>query len=252
VFTKVKTPEEIERLRASGQMLATVLKVLDKQIGPGHTTLEADALARTELKKLGGKPAFLGYDDFPAVLCTSVNDEIVHGLPTQRELKDGDLITFDFGVNYEGMITDAAFTKYLGTKPSQDIQRLLKGTAAGLPAAAGVLKDGVRVGDISAAVEAILKAHRLGIVREFVGHGVGHQVHEEPNIPNYGTAGTGPVLQAGMTIAIEPMAMLGEERIAIYADGWTAATADHSLSAHFEETILITKNGAEILTEREA
>lgn len=250
MFTKVKTPKEIEALRVSGRMLAAVLNILDKQIGPGHTTLEADALARKELKKLGGQPAFLGYDDFPATLCTSVNDEIVHGLPTQRELKEGDLVTFDFGVNYEGMITDAAFTKYLGEKPTSDIKRLLKGTAAGLPAAVKVMHDGVKVGDISAAVEAVLKKHRLGIVREFVGHGVGHHVHEEPNIPNYGRAGTGPELRAGMSIAVEPMAMLGEEKIAIYADGWTAATADHSLSAHFEETILITKTGAEVLTKR--
>lgn len=250
MFTKVKTSEEIKRLRTSGRMLATVLNVLDKEIGPGHTTLEADALARAELKKLGGQPAFLGYDDFPATLCTSVNDEIVHGLPSERELKEGDLVTFDFGVNFEGMITDAAFTKYLGDKPEADIKRLLKGTAAGLPAAIKVLHDGARVGDISAAVEAVLKKYRLGIVREFVGHGVGHHVHEEPNIPNYGKAGTGPELKAGMTIAVEPMAMLGEEKIAIYADGWTAATADHSLSAHFEETILITKYGAEVLTAR--
>lgn len=250
MFTKVKTPEEIKNQRESGRMLRTVLNELDKQVKPGHTTKDVDAIAQKELKKLGGGalPAFLNYEGFTASVCVSVNEEIVHGVPSDRLLQEGDVVTFDFGVNYRGMITDAAFTKILGKNKDKEAQRLIEGTYKSLDAGIAVLKDGVKVGDISAAVEKVLKRYKLGILREFVGHGVGHQLHEEPGIPNYGTAGTGPVLRAGMTIAIEPMAMLGEEKIGIYADGWTVTTADNSLSAHFEDTILITESGAEILT----
>lgn len=250
MFTKVKTPEEIANLRESGRQLAAVLNQLDKQVEPGMTTKEVDNLARTELKKLGGKPAFLNYEGFPASVCVSVNEEIVHGIPGPRLLKVGDIVTFDFGVNYRGMITDSAFTKILSSNPKADVKRLVEGTRQALYDGVSVLKDGVRVGDISAAVEKSLKKFKLGIVREFVGHGVGHELHEEPNIPNYGTAGTGPTLKAGMTIAIEPMAMLGKEKITISTDGWTVTTADKSMSAHFEHTILITQDGSEILTER--
>jgi methionyl aminopeptidase len=248
MFTKVKTPAEIEHMRESGRMLAEVLKILDKQIGPGHTTLEADQLAQAELKKLGGKPAFLGYEGFDGAACISVNEEIVHGVPGPRKLKSGDLVSFDFGVDYRGMITDAAFTKVLDASPTNEQKRLLAGTAAALKAGINSVKDGVKVGDISASIERVLIEHKLGILRQFVGHGVGHHVHEEPNIPNYGPAGTGAELKAGMTIALEPMAMLGDEAMKILDDGWTVVTADGSLSAHFEHTVLITKSGAEVLT----
>lgn len=250
MFTKVKTPAEIENMRESGRMLAAVLKVLDHQVGPGQTTKEADLLAQKELKKLGGQPAFLNYQGFSGATCISVNEEIVHGVPGPRQLKSGDLVSFDFGVNYRGMITDSAFTKLLDAKPMADQQRLIMGTEAALMAGISAVKDGVKVGDISHAIETELKKHKLGILRQFVGHGVGHQVHEEPNIPNYGPAGTGATLLAGMTVALEPMAMLGKEDMVISDDGWTVVTADRSLSAHFEHTILITKAGAEVLTAR--
>ena len=250
MYTKVKTETEQSNMRASGQMLASVLKLLADKTGPGMTTKDAANLAAKELKSLGGEPAFLGYQDFPDVICVSINDEIVHGIPSsERELKAGDLVSYDFGVKYKGMITDAALTKVVGDKaPSADVKRLLKGTEQALYDGVDVLKNGVRVGDLSAAIEKTLKQHSLGIVRELVGHGVGHNIHEEPNIPNYGSAGTGPTLKSGMTIAIEPMTMLGKEDVGMYADGWTVVTADHSLSAHFEHTVLITDTGAEILT----
>lgn len=248
MFTKVKTESEIKNMRISGQLLASVLKLLKDKTTAGMTTHEAARLAAKELKSLGGQPAFFDYQGFPDVLCVSINDEIVHGIPSQRELKSGDLVSYDFGVNYQGMITDAALTMVVDNSQDKNVQRLLSGTEQALYDGVDVLKDGVRVGDLSAAIERTLKKHNLGIVRELVGHGVGHHLHEEPNIPNYGTAGTGPALKAGMTIAIEPMTMLGKEDIGMYADGWTVVTADHSLSAHFEHTVLITREGAEILT----
>lgn len=250
MFTKVKTEAEVANLRQSGQMLAAVLKRLKETTRPGQTTKEAADLAAKELKSLGGKPVLLGYQGFPDVLCVSLNDEIVHGIPSGREMRDGDLVSYDFCVDYNGMITDAAFTMVVGPSDGlpEDSKRLLEGTERALYDGIDALKDGVRVGDVSAAIEATLKRYRLGIVRELVGHGVGHAVHEEPNIPNYGLAGTGPTLKKGMTVALEPMTMLGQEDIGMYDDGWTVVTADHSLSAQFEHTVLITDSGAEILT----
>jgi methionyl aminopeptidase len=250
MFTKVKTDKEIENIRESGRMLAAVLKLLERQVEPGMVTKDLDVMAAQELKVLGGRPAFLGYQGFPATICVSLNDEIVHGIPGEREIQDGDLVSMDFGVSYQGMITDSAVTVIAGSNDEADVARLIGGTETALYAAIDVLKNGVRVGDIATAIEKVLKHHGLGIVRELVGHGVGHHVHEEPNIPNYGTANSGPILKSGMTVAIEPMAMLGRESIGMYPDGWTVVTADQSLSAHFEHTLLITDAGAEILTDR--
>ncbi|HEX9594673.1 MAG TPA: type I methionyl aminopeptidase [Candidatus Saccharimonadales bacterium] len=249
MYTKIKTEGEIASMRASGRMLAAVLKMLEDKTGPGMTSKEAAVMASKELKAMGGKPAFYDYNGFPDVLCVSINYEIVHGIPSaQRELHDGDLVSYDFGVDYQGMITDSAFTMIVGKNESKDVARLLKGTRQSLFDGVDAARDGARVGDVAEAIEITLKKYELGIVRELVGHGVGHHIHEEPNIPNYGTAGTGPVLKAGMTIAIEPMTTLGQEDIGMYPDGWTVVTADQSLSAHFEHTVLITDSGAEILT----
>lgn len=247
MFTKVKTNKEINAIRESGRMLGTVLERIKDFAEPGCTGKDVAQLARQELKALGGKAAFLGYQGFPDVICISANDEIVHGIPNTREFVEGDIISFDFGVDYQGMITDAAITLPMGAIPAE-VQKLLQTTKASLDAAVGVVKDSVRVGDISAAVQAVLDAGKFGIVRDLVGHGVGHYVHEEPDIANYGKAGTGEKLVAGMTIAIEPMATIGDYKVAIDDDGWTIRTRDGSLSAHFEDTILITESGAEILT----
>jgi methionyl aminopeptidase len=229
-------------------MLAAALQQIDKEVVAGMTGKDVSAIAKRELKSLGGKPSFLGYGGFPDVICVSVNDEIVHGIPDEAPFKEGDVVSFDFGVTYKGMITDSAFSKFIGAAPSKDAERLLKATEQSMYAGIDALKNGVRVGDIAASIERVLRRGKLGIVRELVGHGVGHELHEDPNIPNYGVAGTGPKLSSGMTIAIEPMATLGTQAISIDNDGWTIRTRDGSLSAHFEHTILITDNGYEILT----
>lgn len=247
MFTKVKTAQEIEDIRVSGHMLAAVLQYLKPRVMVGMTTKDLADLAAKELEKLGGKPAFLGYNGFPDVICISRNEEVVHGIPGREIIEDGDLVSLDFGVNYNGMITDAAITVVAG-ESSGAKRKLLKGTEEALMAGISVVKDGVKTGDIGAAVEKVMTQYGFGIVRDLVGHGVGHHVHEEPDIPNYGSVGTGKKLSAGMTIAIEPMSTLGSERVVMDSDGWTIKTYDNSLSAHFEHTVLILEDGVDILT----
>lgn len=234
-------------MRISGRMLSSVLTHLEQTIAIGMTTKQVADIAASELRSLGGSPAFLGYSGFPDVICISVNEEVVHGIPGAYVLKDGDIVGLDFGVSYEGMITDAARTVLLGSSSKRKTQ-LIDTTRASLEAGIQALHDGVRVGDIAAAIQSVLEDAGLGIVRDLVGHGVGHQVHEDPNIPNYGRKGTGPILESGMTIAIEPMATLGTHKVYAADDGWTIITRDGSLSAHFEHTVLITSSGHEILT----
>ena len=248
MFTRVKTPEEIENMRISGSILAAVLQIISKEVKAGMTGKDVSEIAKRELKARDAKASFLGYGGYPDVICISTNEEIVHGIPKDTPFKEGDLVSFDFGVNYKGMITDSAFSMFIGAAPSKDAERLLKATEQSMYAGIDVLKNGVRVGDIASAIERVLNREKLGIVRELVGHGVGHEVHEDPNIPNYGVAGTGPKLSAGMTIAIEPMATLGTHQISVDDDGWTIRSRDGSLAAHFEHTILITEDGYEILT----
>lgn len=248
MFTKVKTKNEIENMRTGGRMLAEVLNLLVRQTHAGMTTLEVNELAEAHLKKLGGKPAFKGYQGFPAGLCISVNDAVVHGIPGDYVLQDGDVVGLDFGVNYNGMITDAARTVIVGSSSNEDVKTLVETTQKALDAGIARVIAGCQTGDIAAAVQSVLEAQNLGIVRDLVGHGVGHQLHEDPNIPNFGQAGRGPILKAGMTIAIEPMATLGTHRVYQDRDNWTIRTYDGSLAAHFEDTVLITKDGYEILT----
>lgn len=246
--TRVKTQTEITAMRESGRMLATVLESVSRQLSKGMTTKDLAEIAKKELKGLGGQPTFLGYFGFPDVICVSVNDEIVHGIPRQNHLiKEGDIVSLDFGVTYKGMITDAAISVVVGKAPDQ-INNLVQDTSRALMAGIGAVHDGARVGDISAAVQTVLDKGKYGIVRDLVGHGVGHQLHEDPNIPNYGKKGTGPTLLAGMTVAIEPMATLGAYTIKTDPDNWTIRTSDGSLSAHFEHTVLVTDDGVEILT----
>lgn len=249
MLTRVKKPQEIEAMRESGAMLAAVLYKVQHLVQPGMNGLDVSQIARRELKAMGGKPAFLGYQGFPDVICISTNDEVVHGIPNKKLFVQGDIVSFDFGVTYKGMITDSALSMCVGT-PTKAQKKLLDSTEQSMYAGIEQLKKGVRIGDIAAAVQKVLDAANLGIVRDLVGHGVGHELHEDPNIPNYGTAGTGPTLTAGMTIAIEPMATLGSDGVKMDPDGWTIRTKDGSLAAHFEHTILITNNGYEVLTER--
>jgi len=245
----IKTPTEIEHMRVGGQILASVLQVMKAQAKPGKTPKQMAVRAREELIKLGGEPAFLGFHGYPSVICISVNDQVQHSIPDNRPFKEGDVVNFDFGVRYKGMITDGGITVCIGDNPSAESARLIRGTEQALKDAVQVVRHGCRVGDISAVIERTLRKHRLGIVRELVGHGVGYELHEEPEIPNYGRAGTGPVLRAGMTIAIEPITTLGNPDIVEEKDGWTLRTRDGSWSAQFEHTLLVTPTGCEILTK---
>jgi methionyl aminopeptidase len=250
MVTRVKTASEIAAMQDSGRMLATVLQMLKTSLQPGMTTKQLADLAAAELKKLGGQAAFLGYQGFPDVICISVNDEVVHGIPrADKTIAEGDIVSLDFGVIYKGMITDSAISVIAGRPKQKGHIDLVKRTEEALRIGINTVHDQVRTGDIGTAIENYLKKHRYGIVRDLVGHGVGHQLHEDPNIPNYGRANTGPWLSAGMTIAIEPMVTLGTDRVYVADDGWTVLTADGSWSAHFEHTVLITEDGAEILTQ---
>ncbi len=236
-------------MRQAGQMLATVLQALKPRVVAGVSTKELADFARGELKKLGGEASFLNYQGFPDVICISVNDEVVHGIPRANKIiAEGDIVGLDFGVTYKGMVTDAAISVIAGRAKQKGHINLLRDTEEALRIGIAQLHDQVRTGDIGAPVEEFLKEHNYGIVRDLVGHGVGHEVHEDPNIPNYGRKGSGPWLSAGMTICIEPMVTLGGDRVKVDPDGWTVRTADGSWAAHFEHTILITKDGAEILT----
>ena len=247
MFTKVKTATEIEGMRESGAMLATVLDVLSQRVIPGISERELADIAAQELKSLGGHPTFKGYHGFPDVICISTNDKVVHGIPSDYVLQDGDIISCDFGVTFRGMVTDSARTFLVGAVEPR-VQQLVTETRKSLDAGIAVLHDGVTTGDIGAAVQRVLDAQHYGIVRDLVGHGVGHQLHEEPDIANYGIAGDGPMLHEGMTIAIEPMANLGVENVVMDPDGGTIRTHDGHPSAHFEHTVLILRDGAEVLT----
>jgi methionyl aminopeptidase len=247
----VLTADEITAMRESGRMLATVLQLIKREVKAGMTPRNVSALAAAELEKLGGTPSFKGFEGYPDIICISTNNEVQHSIPNDRPFVDGDIVNFDFGVTYDGMITDAGISVSIGGPDKTDKagRRLLEGTERALYAGIDQVKDGARIGDISAAVQNVLESYNLGIVRELVGHGVGHELHEDPEIPNYGTKGTGPTLKAGQTIAIEPITTLGSHRIFQAHDGWTLLTVDGSRSAQFEHTVLVTPTGAEILTQ---
>ena len=248
--TKVKTKSEIAAMRESGRMLAGVLATLKPRVRPGVSTKELADLASAELKALGGEASFLGYQGFPDVICISLNDEVVHGIPSpERIVQEGDIVGLDFGVTYKGMITDSAISVIAGKPKAKGHRDLLARTEKALQTGIQVVHDRVRTGDIGSAIESYLSQYPYGIVRDMVGHGVGHNVHEDPNVPNYGRADTGPWLDKGMTIAIEPMVTLGTDQVYIAPDGWTIKTADGKWAAHFEHTVLITEDGAEILTK---
>jgi methionyl aminopeptidase len=246
---KLRTEAEIVAMRESGRMLASVLELMRQKTEAGLTPKNMSDLARKELKSLGGEPAFLGFFGYPDIICISVNNQVQHSIPNNVPFKLGDVVNYDFGVTYKNMITDAGITICVGNTFTADTKRLIQGTQKALHEGLNVVRNGVHVGDVSAAIERSLRKHKLGIVRELVGHGVGHELHEDPEIPNYGRAGTGPVLKAGMTIAIEPITTLGSPNIYQARDGWTLLTQDGSWSAQFEHTILVTQTGCEILTE---
>lgn len=246
-----KTPSEIEAMREGGRLLATIFEGLKKRLEPGMTGLDVDTWVDNEIRRLGAEATYKTDEvKFPAAICISVNDAIVHGVPTDIPFEKGDVVGFDLVITYKGMKTDSAFTTVIGEEPTGAIKHLIKNTERSLYAGIDAIKgSGTHTGDISAAVESVLAGAKLGIIRDLVGHGVGHSMHMPPEVPNYGVRGKGPILQVGDTIAIEPMASLGGERIiGPLDDEWTYATKDGSLAAHFEHTVLITETGAEILT----
>lgn len=249
MYTKVKTKQEIDLMRQSGQILAHVLQVLSDRIEPGMSTKDLSEMAKAELKSTGGQPTFLGYQGYPDVLCVSVNDEVVHGIPkSTRIIKSGDIVSMDFGVTLGGMITDLAVTVIVDKPLNKQHLSLVQDTKRALEAGISVVHNDILVGNISKAVENVLAKKNYGIVRDLVGHGVGHDLHEDPNIPNYVGNSKGEHLYAGMTIAIEPMATLGTYKVVMDKDNWTMRTADGSMAAHFEHTVLITPDLFEILT----
>jgi methionyl aminopeptidase len=244
----IKNDEQIACLRESGEILAGIFKVLKDYIKPGITPLDIDNLVRKILKEKGAIPSFLGYSDFPAAVCTSANEKVIHGIPNNTPLKEGDIIGCDIGVTYKGMISDAARTYKVG-KVAPDVEKLLEVTKQALMAGIGTIKPGIRVRDISKAITGVIKPHGYGIVHSFCGHGVGFEVHEEPQIPNnYPSHGKNPRLKKGMVIAIEPMVNMGTAEVEILEDDWTVVTCDGALSSHFEHTVVVTENGYEIMT----
>ena len=246
---KIKSEREIELMRKAGEIVGLTHNYLKQFIKPGITTLELDKLANDYILKQNATPSFKGLYGFPGTICISVNEEVVHGIPSHRKLKDGDIVTLDIGACYKGYHGDSAWTYTVGNvKP--EILDLLKETEESLFAGLSVIKAGARVGDIGYAVSEVAKKYKLGVVKELVGHGVGSDVHEDPDVPNYGKEGTGPILKEGMVIAVEPMLNLGTEEIYMLDDDWTIVTADDLPSAHFEHTVLVTKDGYEILTKR--
>lgn len=249
----IKTDKQITLLREGGKRLATILDQVIAAVKPGVTPLELDQLARELIKVGGDKPSFLGYQPdgapkpYPTALCTSVNNAVVHGIPDDRPLQEGDIIGVDLGIIHAGLFTDMAKTVAVG-KITPELKKLLTHTEQALQAGIKKVRTGNTIGDIGAAVSAVAKKHKYGVVRELAGHGVGLAVHEEPKIPNYGKAGTGVKLQAGMVIAIEPMFNLGTAEVIFMDDGFTVLTADAKPAAHFEHTVLVTEKGSEVLT----
>lgn len=242
-----KSPAEIEKLRRSGQMVRRLLEEAKDRVKPGGTTLELERFVEKRLGELKARPAFKGYRGYPYCLCASVNEQIVHGFPSARRLEEGDILSLDMGVILDGFYGDSALTVAVGAIP-ESLERLLRVTEESLELAIQKIRLGNRLGDVSAAVQEYAEGHGYDVVREFVGHGIGRQLHEEPQVPNYGKAGRGPVLKEGMVLAIEPMVTEGSASLRVLDDNWTAVTVDGSYSAHFEHMVAVTRNGPDILT----
>jgi len=243
----IKSADELDAMRRVNQMTARVRDALAAHVQPGITTLELGDLARNLIREAGGTSAFYGYHGFSGQICTSVNDEVVHGIPGRRIIKEGDIVSIDTGISFGGFIGDTAITVAVG-EIDPETQRLLDVTKASLDAGIAKAVEGNRLGDISNAIQTVVEAAGFSIVRDFVGHGIGRDMHEDPQIPNFGKAGRGPKLKAGMTLAIEPMVNIGKAPVRVLDDNWTVVTKDGSFSAHFEHTVAVGTTQAEILT----
>jgi methionyl aminopeptidase len=242
-----RSKSEIDKLRRVNQLVATILAALRRMAVPGVTTQELDAFAEAQVRAAGAEPAFKGYHGYPATVCVSVNEQVVHGIPSSRKMVDGDVLSIDMGAKLDGFYGDCAVTVPVG-RVGAEAERLLRVTNEALFLGIEAVRPGARVSDIGAAVQAHVEANGFSVVREFVGHGIGTELHEEPQIANYGPGGRGPRLAEGMVLAIEPMVNVGGAAVKVLSDGWTAVTRDGSLSAHFEHTVVVTGGGCEILT----
>lgn len=242
-----KTADEIELMRQAGRIVGRILSELKPRIKPGVRTADLDAYAEARCRELGAQPAFKGYRGYPASLCTSINEVVVHGIPSARELVEGDIISLDFGVLYQGFYGDAAATFPVGPV-SSEAQKLIETVEQSLARGLEELQDGRRLSDYSHAVQEFVEGRGLAVIRSFVGHGIGRALHEEPQVPNFGPAGRGPAVRPGLTLALEPMICAGDWEVEILADGWTAVTRDRRLAAHYEHTIALTEKGVEILS----
>jgi methionyl aminopeptidase len=246
----LKSTNEIERMRRAGRVVREVLELVRSLVKPGATTLDLERAAEARLAELGAKPAFKGYHGFPCVLCTSVNSEVVHGIPSpKRVLREGDIVSVDCGAVLDGYYGDAAITVPVGEKIDPKTARLVEVTEKSLHSAIAAVKPGATLGDVGAAVQRVVEAEGFSVVRDFVGHGIGVHMHEDPQVPNFGEPGRGMKLKPGMVLAIEPMVNAGKADVQVLGDGWTAVTGDGSMSAHFEHTVAVTATGARVLTE---
>jgi len=243
----LKTGDQIDKMRKAGRIVAAVLQLMAESIRPGITTAHLDELAEHEILKSGGVPAFKGYRGYPASICASVNEEVIHGIPGDRILQEGDIIGIDVGAVVDGYYGDAAATFPVGVI-SPESERLLNTTREALEVAIGKCRVGNRIGDISHAIQSYVESRGYSVVRDFVGHGIGRKMHEEPQVPSFGVPGTGLRLRSGLTLAIEPMVNVGTPEVEVLANDWTVVTKDRKRSAHFEHTVLITDDGPEILT----
>jgi methionyl aminopeptidase len=244
-----RSQSEIDKLRRVNQLVAEILAELKAVVAPGVTTEDIDRIAEERVRAAGAEPAFKGYHGYPATICASVDEQVVHGIPSTRPLEDGSIVSLDMGARLDGFFGDSAVTVAVGSVPAA-AATLLRVTEEALFHGIEAVKPGARVSDIGAAVQQHVEAHEFSVVREFVGHGIGTSLHEEPQIANYGPAGRGPRLAEGMVLAIEPMVNVGKPAVKVLSDGWTAVTRDGSLSAHFEHTVVVTPDGCEILTLR--
>jgi methionyl aminopeptidase len=245
-----KSPAEIERMRRAGRITAATIDRLVPEVKPGVTTAKLDAIAEEFMRREGATPSFKGYRGFPASICTSINQEVVHGIPGKRRLQEGDLISLDVGAVWEGYHGDSAVTLFVGEPPNDQAEKLVRVTEESLEAGIGVLKPGNRLSDVGNAVQQVVEGAGFAVVREYVGHGIGRALHEDPQIPNYGEPGRGPEVRPGLVVAIEPMVIAGDWPTRVLADDWTVVSVDGSLAAHFEHTIAITEDGPEVLTAR--
>ena len=243
-----KSDQELDKMRRAGRIVGSTIEAVTSAVRPGMTTQDLDVIAERHIRNHRATPSFKGYRGFPASICASVNEEVVHGIPGGRKLSEGDVLSLDFGAIWEGYHADAAVTVFVGEPPSNEAEKLVRVTEEALEAGVSQVRPGGHLSDISHAVEQVVTGAGFAVVREYVGHGIGRDLHEDPQIPNYGPPGRGPLLKPGLVLAIEPMVNLGDWPTRVLPDGWTVVTADGSLSAHFEHTVAVTDDGHEVLT----